>query len=65
MRTYSVECPELMRMLLHHTTANSQISWLLGVWIGRDAAANVAQVCVICSPIQYNPAAAGLYSRQL
>jgi exo-beta-1,3-glucanase (GH17 family) len=44
MRTYSVECPELMRMLLHHTTANPQVSWLLGVWIGRDAAANKAQV---------------------
>ncbi|KAF6262970.1 hypothetical protein COO60DRAFT_556818 [Scenedesmus sp. NREL 46B-D3] len=33
-----------MRMLLHHTTANAQVSWLVGVWIGKDAAANKAQI---------------------
>jgi hypothetical protein len=52
MRTYSVECPELMRMLLHHTTANPQVSWLLGVWIGRDTAANKAQVIICLHPAQ-------------
>lgn len=44
LRTYSVECPDLMRMMMHYSTANSAISWLLGVWIGRDVAANQAQV---------------------
>lgn len=45
-RTYSAECPDLMRMLLHHTTANSHVNWLLGIWIGKDTAANQAQVLI-------------------
>lgn len=38
-----MECPDLMRMLLHHATSNP-LSLMLGVWLGADATANQKQI---------------------
>eukprot|EP00879_Flechtneria_rotunda_P014237 GHRR01014874.1.p2 GENE.GHRR01014874.1~~GHRR01014874.1.p2 ORF type:complete len:357 (+),score=112.62 GHRR01014874.1:1858-2928(+) len=54
-RTYSVECPDLMRMLLHYSTIDDRVSWLLGVWVGKDQAANQAQVDLLARLLEEYP----------
>jgi hypothetical protein len=43
-RTYSVEGPDVMRMLLHFSTVSPEFKWAIGLWVGRDEAAVRRQV---------------------
>ncbi|KIY98236.1 hypothetical protein MNEG_9726 [Monoraphidium neglectum] len=46
-RTYSVECPDVMRMLLHFSTVSPEFKWAIGLWVGRDEAAVRRQITLL------------------
>ncbi|KAF8061932.1 davT [Scenedesmus sp. PABB004] len=56
-RTFALECPELLAMLAHHVTADPRASWLLGLWFGRNAAANKEQVRALSRLLREHPGA--------